>query len=152
MTMRTLPLVTTPLLLFLEADTPLLERPIDWAMLKNAITSGETNHIRFHLDEQIHPDHQFLMDGKLTPNLIKTRQWSQRPHLSSTAWYKSVLNSIFTPESRCFIEDRVYTFVAHSPWESYRLTIYDPEGTGQNMKRSGNLDGRGAEQKYGMTF
>lgn len=152
MTMRTLPMVTTPLILFVEADTPLVDKPIDWDMLKNAIMSGATNHIRLHYDERIHPEHEHMMCGKLTDNLIKCIQWHQRPHLAKTTFYKGVLYANFTENSRTFIEDVVYSPVSYAPWEDYRLTVYDPEGTGRNMKRSRDLNGRAGEQKYPMIF
>ncbi len=114
--------------------------------------AGATNHIRFHLDEQIHPDHEFLMEGKLTDNLIKTKQWSQRPHLANTKWYAAMLAATFTKDSRTFIEDKIYGVVCSAPWESSRLTIYDPNGDGKNMKRSGDLNGRAFEPKYDLIF
>jgi hypothetical protein len=152
MTIVTLELLRHPQILLLEHDTPLLERPIDWEMLMDSIATLKTNHIRLHYDEQIHSEHQHLMRGKLTPNLIKTVQWHQRPHLADRAWYRRLLHGIFTPDSRCFIEDRVYTFVENAPWEEHKLTIYDPEGTGKTMKRSSHTNGRGSETKYPMVF
>lgn len=152
MTIKALELVRTPLILFVEHDTPLVDRPIDWGFLINTAHAGISNHIRLHYDESIHPEHEHLMCGKITPHLIKTVQWSQRPHLANKAWYGNLLLNHFSPNSRTFIEDKVYSPVVSSPWEDYQLTIYDPEGTGQKMKRSRDLNGRGDEPKYSMTF
>lgn len=152
MTIKTLEMIRTPLMLFVEHDTPLVDLPIDWKMLKNAITSGATNHIRLHYDDQIHEDHKHLMCGKLTENLIKTVQFHQRPHLANTQWYRELLAANFTEKSRTFIEDVVYSPVSCAPWEAYKLVVYDPEGTGQNMKRSRDTNGRGSDPKYSMTF
>ena len=152
MAMEALTEVHTPLIVFVEADIPFLDRQIDWPMLKDAVLSGATNHIRFHLDEQIHPDHEFLMDGKLTQHLIKTRQWSQRIHLANTDWYAAMLRATFTKDSRTFIEDKIYGVVCSAPWETHRLTIYDPNGDGKQMKRSGDLNGRNYEPKYDLIF
>ena len=152
MTIKTLEVVKHPLLLFIEHDTPLVDRPIDWEFLFATANAGISNHIRLHYDETIHREHQHLMCGNITPNLIKTVQWSQRPHLVNREWYGNLLLEFFRPESRTFIEDRVYGTVEGSPWESFQLTIYDPEGTGQRMKRSRDLNGRGEEQKYSWTF
>jgi hypothetical protein len=151
-TVKTLELIKTPLLVFCEADTPLLERPIDWDMLKEAVTSGETNMIRFHYDEEVHADHQHLMCGKLTENLIKTVQWHQRPHLTGTHWYEQTLSPLFPSTCRCHIEDKIYGPVTVAPWEDYRLTVYDPEGTGQKMKRSTHTNGRDDDEKFGEKF
>jgi len=152
MAMKTLEMVNTPLILFVEHDTPLMDRPIDWKMLKEAILYGATNHIRLHYDEQIHEDHKHMMCGKLTDNLIRTVQWHQRPHLANTEWYRKVLGENFGPESRTWVEDKIYSPVSVAPWEDYRLTIYDPEGTGRNMKRSGDTNGRAGDVKYPPVF
>jgi len=152
MTMHALEQVETPFVLFVEHDTPIVDRFIDWMMFKQQLSSGTTNMIRCHYDETIHPEHQYLMRGKSGTNLIKTIQWSQRPHLANTQWYGDLLKANFNLNSRTFIEDKIYSPVVNAPWEAYRLTIYDPEGNGQMMKRSGNLDGRSTEPKYGMVF
>ena len=148
MTMETLPQIITPLLLFVEHDTPLVDAWIDWPLLQDAVTSGITNMIRLHYDEAIHPDHHHMMRGKLTDNLIKTVQWHQRPHLTSVNWYEGIINKYFTLQSRVWIEDKIYSPVSYSEWEDFKLTIYDPCGTGQNMKRSRDIDGRGEDIKY----
>jgi len=140
--------VDTPLLMFVEHDTPLIDKPIDWSYIQNSILFGLTNSVRLHYDDQIHPDHVHLCPGRLTQHLIKTVQWHQRPHIAKTAWYAQTLSNNFKSDSRCFIEDKMYSPVVMAPWEDYKLTIYDPEGTGLDMKRSRDLNGRGAEQKY----
>jgi hypothetical protein len=95
MTIDTLNGVNTPFILFVEHDTPLVDRPIDWVVLKQSLASGITNHIRLHYWEQIHPEHEYLMRGRLSPNLLKCIQWHQRPHLANTRWYENVLNRHF---------------------------------------------------------
>lgn len=152
MTIKTLEMVESPMILFVEHDTPLMPRPIDWEMLTHEIRAGRTNHIRLHYDESIHKDHEHMMRGKLSDHLIKCVQWHQRPHLAAANWYELILQANFSVDSRTFIEDKIYSPVSLSEWEDYRLTIYDPEGTGQNMKRSKDLNGRGDEQKYSMIF
>jgi hypothetical protein len=152
MAMKTLEMVNTPLILFVEQDTPLMDRQIDWKMLKEAITSGATNHIRLHYDEQIHQDHQHMMCGRLTPYLIKCVQFHNRPYLTNTDWFRELLAANFTENSRTWIEDKVYGPISCAPWADYRLTIYDPEGTGRNMKRSADLNGRGGDIKYPPVF
>lgn len=152
MTIKALELVKTPLILFVEHDTPLMDRPIDWELLTATANAGVSNHIRLHYDETIHMDHEYLTRGRLTPHLIKTVQWSQRPHLANRNWYGNLLLEHFNPQSRTFIEDKIYGVVVEAPWESYGLTIYDPECNGHNMKRSRDLNGRGDEQKYSMQF
>ena len=154
MTMRVIDrLVKTPQILFVEHDTPLMDnRFIDWQYLSTVIANGITNHVRLHYDETIHPDHQHMMQGKLTPHLIKTVQWHQRPHLANAPWYLKVLEANFTPKSRTWIEDKVYSPVSCAPWDDYRLTVYDPDGTGELMKRSRDLNGRAGDKKYDPLF
>jgi hypothetical protein len=73
-------------------------------------------------------------------------QWSQRPHLASTAFYRQMIKNYFNPKSRTMIEDVIHGVVIEScrkdavmGWYSRRLWIYTPEG---NIKRSYHLDGR----------
>jgi hypothetical protein len=152
MTIKTFELVKTPLILFVEHDTPLVEKPIDWEMLMTVANAGISKHIRLHYDESIHPEHQHMMCGKLTDNLIKCVQWHQRPHIANASWYKNLLEDRFSPSSRTWIEDLIYSPVSTAPWEEYTLTIYDPEGTGQNMKRSRDLNGRAGDYKFPPVF
>jgi hypothetical protein len=140
--------VKTPLLVFAEHDTPMVDRWIDWPLLQEAVLSGSTNMIRLHYDESIHADHQYMMRGKLTDNLVKTIQWHQRPHLALVEWYKKILIENFSAQARTFIEDKMHSPVSYSAWEDFKLTIYDPCGTGQNMKRSRDIDGRQDDPKY----
>lgn len=152
MAQRTLEIVKSPFVLFCEHDTPILDRPIDWRMLKEVLADADANHIRLHYDETIHPEHVELMCGKLNENLIKTIQYHNRPFLANTGWFRGILRLAIKETSRCHIEDIVYTFVAHSPWDAHRCVVYDPEGTGQNMKRSGHTDGRRGENKFDEVF
>lgn len=165
-----LELVTTPLVLLVEHDTPLKEYPIQWDALCTLVESGEANSVRFHHEDHIHDEHQALMvdhstrlvaplgaDGTRgvgTLPLRRTMTWWQRPHLASTRFYRERILPMFPPDSRAFIEDHVYgvvasAFVDHgeSAWWDWRLFVYTPEGT---MQRSWHLDSRGEEQKYSM--
>jgi hypothetical protein len=153
MTRSTLEIVKTQLVLLLEHDTPLLlNRPIDWDFLIAAVRSGETNHVRLHYDETIHPEHEYMMRGHLTQNLIRCVQFHNRPALTSAKWLKKLLEDNFTPDSRTWIEDRVYSPISISEWPEYRLTIYDPHGTGDRMKRSTHTCGRGNDTKFDPKF
>jgi hypothetical protein len=152
MMMRAIEDVSTPLILFQEHDVPIMERPIDWEMLCDVVNRGVTNCVRLHYDEQIHADHQHLMHGKLTDNLIKTTQFHARPHLALTHWYEQLLGNNFTTKSRCFVEDVAYSPISWSDWSAYRCCVYDPNGDGKLMKRSYDLNGRGGEPKYDQIF
>lgn len=156
--------VTTPLVLFLEHDTPFTPNvPIDWNAAALTILEGELNLVRFLHESHILPDHAHLMlDAE--PRLsraglphIRTAQWSQRPHLALTSWYRGLIDTYFAVSSRTMIEDCLYgpCFTAWrelgiAGWDKWKLGIYaDPEPT---MQRSEHLDGRAGGEKYGMTF
>lgn len=151
--------VRTPLLLYVESDTPLTpDRPIDWEKCVNYIYTGRANTIRFHFENVIPEEHHDLMLGSPDKHgFLRTVQWSQRPHLSSLVYYRDEVMRHFPATARTFIED-VFHGVVYNDWvnhgrigyNKHRLVIYHPpEG---NIQRSYNLDGRGDEPKYPMTF
>jgi len=157
LTIKALDLVRTPMVLFVEHDTPLVtDCPIDWAALFAAVRSGEADVIRLHHEAHVLPDHEHLMldreprDVHGAP-LLRTVQWSQRPHLANTGFYRRML-ARYLAGRRAMIEDVVHGRV-HEDWREYglagwdrwRLWMYAPEG---NMKRSYHLDGRGDDPKW----
>ena len=141
-------------LIYLEQDTPLVtDEPIDWDRLFEAILSGESNVIRLHHEGVIPEEHNSMMIGDPENGLLKTAQWSQRPHIASTAFYKRILSENFSDKSKCFIEDLLHgklheAYILHGEmgWNQWRVHIYHPDGG--NIKRSYNLDGRAGLQKY----
>lgn len=144
--------ITTPLVLYVESDTPIvIDEFIDWGLIKQTILGGESNMIRLHHEGVIPKDHEHLMLGA-SGWLMKTVQWSQRPHIASTAFYNRILNEQFTPEANCFIEDVLHGKVlndwarfGNSGWQQWKLHIYYPDG---NIKRSYHLDQRKGGEKY----
>lgn len=148
MTKAVLEKIRTPLVLFVEHDTPLTGQ-IPWDSLFDTVQSNEANMIRLHYDSYIHEDHQYLMGGGFKSKsglpLIRTRQWSQRPHIASTQWYRQILKDNFSDESNTMIEDAMHGRVAESAFKDYKLAIYNPP---HNMQRSYHLDGRGSDSKF----
>lgn len=155
--------VNTDLVLYVEHDTPLTpDRPIPFDRLCRSITDGTANVIRFSHESHILEEHKHLV---LSDNedhhgtmLTKTQQWSQRPHLASTAFYRHMIGTYFNPESHTMIEDVIHQIVEvdmHSggkqAWYNWRIWIYtpttDPDGS---ILRSYNLDGRQADPKFDM--
>jgi hypothetical protein len=161
-----LELVTTPLVMLVEHDTPLKETPIDWAGICSFVASGEANLVRFHHEAEVLPDHERMMLGQdcigtvdADLSLIRTIAWWQRPHVASTRFYRDRVMPFFTPESRTMIEDPLYGHIlddiathGEAAWWDWRLFVYDPNGNGRDMQRSYHLDSRGDEPKYEMTF
>lgn len=149
--------VDTPLMLFMEHDTP-MRGEIPMTGLANAMLDGGPNVIRFHHEAAIHPEHQHMMLDKgavldLGPDRIpvaRTVQWSQRPHLAKTDYYRWILNTYFGPTSRTMIEDAMHGVVHQAwrrrrDWATHAIAIYHPEG---NISRSWHTDARENESKF----
>lgn len=148
--------VTTPLVVFMEHDTPLCG-PIPWGAMAEVVLSGEVNLVRLMHEAHILEPHKDLMLDK-RPRLVgdlpltRTRQWSQRPHLASSDYYRWVLGSYFGAASSTYIEDVMHGVVQQAwrkwgwpGWRRHKLAIYTPEG---DMKRSLHTDGRAGGPKY----
>ena len=157
-----LKLVKTPEVLYVEHDAPLTpDRPIEWSNLIGAIRNGDANVIRFHFEEMIHPEHKHLMFDEEPQEvhyapMMRTFQWSQRPHLASTEFYRRILSLYFPESSKTMIEDLLYGIVWEKcttggimAWYEFRLWIYTPL---PQIKRSYHLDGRSSDPKYDMKF
>lgn len=144
MTRKALELVRTPLILWSEQDTP-LHNDIPFKELSEVILTGYANTIRFHFEAQILSEHQHLMLDQVPIDILgqpflRTRQWSGRPHLSSTKYYRHVFENYFDDQPR-FIEHVLYGLIAEGGdnYDEHRLHIYSPSGT---LVRSKHLDGR----------
>lgn len=156
MTKEALKLVRTPTVLFVEHDTPLCEE-IPFDGLTRAVMAGEANVIRLHHEALILDEHNHMMlDQKaqdvLGVPMVRTAQWSQRPHLASTEFYRNMIEQYFSENSKAFIEDRVhgqaheaYRLRGKAGWNDWKLWIYAPSG---DMKRSYHTDGRAGESKF----
>lgn len=158
-------LVRTPTILYVEHDAPLcpdLDFDYPWGQLVEAIKDGQINVIRFHHEASILESSKPMLIGG--PELVhgvgmvKTTEWSMRPHLASTAFYKRMLNQYFSETATTMIEDGIYKHVVNEcrddamSWYNWRLWIFMPEGLDGNWKRSYHLDARGSEPKYEEDF
>lgn len=162
MTRAALEMVDTPYVLFVEHDTPLVpDFSIPWPQLKAAIASGSANVIRLHHESLIHPEHEHLMlsgvEDICGAPMRKTSQWSQRPHLVSTIFYKHLMETHFRPEAKAFIEHGLYGPLVESckidgmfGWNLWRVWIYTPPG--DNIQRSYDLNSRGGDPNYDSLF
>jgi hypothetical protein len=167
MTKEALKHVNTDLVLFVEHDTPIApDRVIEWEGIVNCIKEGEANLVRLCHEELILPDYKHMtldeeplkVGSKLIP-MVRTVQWSQRPHVASTAFYKTFLDLFFDNDKRTMIEDKMHS-VVHSAyleggvmaWNLWKIWIYHPDTDALGIKRSYHLDGRGSASKYEETF
>lgn len=162
MTRAVLNYIKTPLLLFVEQDTPLVkDETIAWDDCKAILKDGEADVVRFHHEGVIPVEHEHMMHGLTSidgrqSSFMRTSQWSQRPHLSTVAFYKRIMETCFSEDSKSFIEDKMHGVVANAwlddgilGWYNFRVVIYHPK-TG-NIKRSYHTDGRAGEQKWDDT-
>jgi hypothetical protein len=145
MTVRALDVVRSPLILFVEHDTP-LEGDVPWSQLTAPLLTDKVDVVRLYHEAAVQPEHEHLM-GDHIGDFALTRQWSQRPHLARVDYYKRILRRFFSSRSRTMIEDRMHGAVQDESWEAHRLVVYLPEG---NCKRSTHLDARESEPKYEM--
>lgn len=151
-----LPDIDTPLILYVEQDTPLVcDEPIDWPLITDIVVSGISNVVRLHHEAVIPAEHQHMIHGR-DGNFIRTSQWSQRPHIAHIAYYRRIMESHFTPDARSFIEDRMHGVLdqafrrdGDAGWAQHRVHIYDPGNN--NLKRSYHTDGRAGEPKWDDT-
>lgn len=159
MTREALKLVATPIVLFVEHDTPLVtDCPIDWRALCSPLLADELDMIRLHHEAIILDEHRYLMVDEVTRIIggcpvQRTSQWSQRPHAARTSYYRQLIANHFPPSCNTMLEDKLHSVAQSGSWTKHRLAIYDPsEQTPNNIKRSLHSDGRGAEDKYEMRF
>lgn len=145
--------VRTPFILFVEHDTPLVtDESIDWEGAYSILTT-EVDVVRFHFEAHVHPEHEHLMldaDIKLHGAFPyrRTVQWSQRPHLAGSNYYRRILRDHFPATGRTMIEDKMHSVAQVDP-DNHVIVIYHPEG---NIKRSLHSDGRGGDPKYEMIY
>lgn len=155
-TKRALEHVHTPLVLFVEGDTPLVGE-IPWPEISDVILAGDANLVRFSHEASILEPHRHLaLDSEPQKvrgvPMTRTVQWSQRPHLASTAFYRELLDRWFPNSEKNFIEETVYGRLISAyqrdgdmGWLGWRTWLYTPEG---DIKRSTHTDGREGESNY----
>lgn len=148
--------VRTPLVLYVEHDTP-LTGAIDWLGLCNVLLGGAAYLVRFHHETHVLDEHRHLMvDDQAfriaSVDLWRCAQWSQRPHLARSDYYRRILTEHFELEERWMIEPRMHSVLESAwlddgvaGWERHRTWLYAPSGS---MQRSLHLDGRGEDPKW----
>jgi len=164
MTRKTLETVKTPLILFQESDTFFLEGlPIDFEGIARVIKSGALSMVQFHCQWEpwIIPEHEHLMLDKERVYfdgvpMVRTWQFSARPHVASADFYRNFLKAHFSENCRTFIEDRMYEVVSSTRsamgdegWDQWKIAYYAPEGS---IRRTWTDDARGSDPKFAMEF
>jgi len=156
---RTLELVNSTFLLYVEHDTP-LEGDIPFDEILAEMDAASLNLMRFSHESEILDVHKHLtfadkVYGDHAP-YVRTLQWSQRPHIAHRHMYGRILQDFFHPSARTMIEDVMHGITENSAvtegelgWRAWKMGIYHPEG---GIRRSHHLDGRETEDKYPMRF
>lgn len=145
--------VDTPLIMFCEHDTsPIGDIPFQ-QLCDFVEHANEINYLRFNIFDKIPLEHDYLMLDK-QPVIVddvpitRTIQWSQRPHIAKTEWYRKVLAENFQEGFKGMIEDVMHSVVQESykkhKKDLFGLAIYTPPG---NQLRSYHADGRGSDDK-----
>jgi hypothetical protein len=145
MTWHTLDHVNTPLVLFVEHDAILRREPrIEWDAIFNLILADEANMVRFYNWGKVPwHEHEYLMRGDLNyggVHFVKTVQFSGWPLVSSTEYFKQLLDRVLTPGRYAMIETLAYGPVAQDPWEKNKIVIYAPEHAHTFTHRDGRTD------------
>ncbi len=144
--------VYTPYVCFVEHDTP-VEGDIPWEALCDAVSGSDLDVVRLYHEHQIPAEHEYLHGDTSTISglqIRRTRQWSQRPHIATTDWYRDMLGQHFDDDDRTMIEDRIYGSCESGGVG--RVGIYHEVDSQGSIKRSGHLDGRGDDPKYRMLW
>lgn len=142
--------VKTPHVLYVEGDTGLVtDKEIDFEKCYKLLDEL-FDVVRFHFEGEIPQEHKELMIDE-TKDYIRTLQWSQRPHIARTDYYKWILSRYFTPKANSFIEDKMHSVVQVDHDEktnNHHIAIYKDDG----IKYSVDFDGREGDPKYENVF
>lgn len=149
---KTIDLIQTPLMFYIEGDVKLRENiSVNWQEVLDILDSQKAYTVRFYsFNINIEPDHMYLM-GKQEGDFIKTWQWSQQPHLSYVKYYREMVLPNTTP--KLFIEDMFYGRVLSDctfnkkGWSKHKLWLYNPKGS-NDIRIAQHLDGRGNLKKF----
>lgn len=143
--------VTTPHILFVEQDTPLVN-DVPWGRMLHTLEEGVLDIIRLpHEQGGVHPEHTHMSRGNIEHDGVlytRTIQWSQRPHLARVPVYKRLLVEHFSPNARTFIEDKMHS-VCQCNENLYKIGMFIPE---DGFVRSKHTDGRGEDPKFEVVF
>jgi hypothetical protein len=141
----------------MEHDMLFHDKGIDWGKILPLLQSTRLDVLRFYFDRILEPAHAYLMletepveiDG--VP-LVRTGQWSQRPHVAKTSTYRDVLHKYASKRAICMIEDAIHGDIANNfvergkaGWNDTKIAIYTP---GDDYSFAYHIDGRGDESKY----
>lgn len=135
--------IDTPLLMYVEQDTPLvIDELIDIRTISSYLLDGNADLVRLHHEALVLDVHKHLMQER-DGIFWRTTQWSQRPHIATKTFYTNAMQH-FSDDAKCFIEEKLASVAQEQPY--WRLFLYHPNDA--NIKRSYHLDGRAGGPKF----
>lgn len=145
---KAISLVRTPFVMYLEHDFK-LQGNIEWKKITETLIKKKLHLIRFYMESNIIPQHEHLF---FKPKIINgvsyypTSQWSQRPHITTTEYYKKLVKLI-PEDKKYYIEDTIIGEFPHDihSWKKNKFAVYYPKG---DISRVIHLDGRKDTEKY----
>lgn len=148
MARKTLPYVKTPNVLYCEGDCQ-LKNDIPFANIASALENNHFDMVRFHHETEIGDYHKHLMlDEKPIEvegtTFIRTVQWSNRPYMVNTDYFRRAIDKYFPLDAVSMIEDVMHSAAQSEPWDNNRLAIYAHDG---DMQHSTTLDGNDGDVK-----
>lgn len=150
MTREVLKHIETPLIMFVEQDMPIvINEPIEFEGILKLVLGGRLNLMRLmheafplacheHLYRKVH-----VVEGI---RFRETMQWSQRPHVASTDFYRKILDAHFSLDANSMIEDCMHGVAQDHEWEYTKMAVYLPND--RDAKRTYHTDGREGDKKY----
>jgi len=119
MTRRALEMVETPLIAFIEHDFwPQGEIDFD-GIFRVLLNQSAVKVVRLYASHVVYDSSMMLFPDKLNRftlegvPLIKTIQWSQNPHIATTAFYRWMIKEFFGTKARAMIEAVMAAVVAN---------------------------------------
>lgn len=136
-----LPMVQTPLIMFVEHDL-MLCGSTPMGDLQRIVLQGLVDVVRLYIntDLESYHNHMFL---ELEPYdlagvpVVRTWQWSQNPHIASTGYYRTRVEPML--DNGRYVEEIMSGLMSAETWDQDRIVIYRPSG---DMRRVRHLDGR----------
>lgn len=149
--------VHTPVLFYVEHDLP-LRGDIPFEGICKAIVRKKVDVMRLTLNTALEPAHAHmrleeipLMVEEGVP-AVRTWQWSQQPHLASTAYYREIFARYVKPDQKTYIEwvmsgVLVDAWLGHkmAGWSRHKVWLYTPEG---DTSRCYHLNGRAGDKVF----
>lgn len=154
-TRRGLEYATTDLILYVEHDIPLVtDMPIDWDGIFKLVRSGDIDILKFSFEAMgIHPEHEHMAVDKEVVEMQgvpvrKTHQYSQRPHVARTDYYRKIIKNWFPKSCRTMVEDKLHSVSQDYP-HKFVIATYMPNGS---KVRCFHIDGRETDEKFEMRY